>query len=77
MRTQTARLERVSCPDSAAEFGVTGARSIRMLKLWLDYSAVTILGQLQVAGLPRSCFRHDRDMLELKKIVEFRGFLFR
>src|SRR2546430_759318 len=45
MRTRTARLERISCPDSAAAFGVIGARSIRMimLKRWLSCSAVTVL----------------------------------
>jgi hypothetical protein len=45
MRTRTARLERISCPDSVAAFGVKGARGIRMimLKHWLNYSAGTVL----------------------------------
>src|SRR5713226_7535022 len=45
MRTQTARLERTSCPDSAAAFGVMSARRIRMimLKRSLNCTAVTVL----------------------------------
>ena len=51
MRTRTARLERIGCPDSAAAFGVVGARSIRMImpKRWLDLQRRnSIGGQLPV-----------------------------
>src|SRR5216684_5809861 len=45
MRTRTASLARISCPDSAAAFGVIGARSIRMimLKRLLSCTAVIVL----------------------------------
>src|SRR5216684_1027934 len=45
MRTRTASLARISCPDSAAAFGVIGARSNRMimLKRLLSCTAVTVL----------------------------------